>query len=602
MPDVRLLLGNEAVARGAWEAGCRVVASYPGTPSTEITESCARYPDLDTEWSVNEKVAMEIAAGASIGGARTLTCMKHVGLNVAADPLFTLAYTGVNAGLVVVVADDPGVHSSQNEQDSRYYARSAHLPMLVPSDASECLSFTKLAFDLSEQYDTPVIIGVCTRVAHARSRVELGERVEHPSREWTRNPSKYVMLPGPARARHIVLERRENCLRAAAETADWAYTAEYNDKSVGVICAGAAYQYVKEAMPNASVFKLNMVYPLPDEAIRGFAANVEQLLVVEELEPFIEDAVKAMGINCSGKDRTGKQGELSVNKVRAAFEPFASPPSRSAPDTLDAPEPPARPPAMCVGCPHRAVFYALARRKYTVSGDIGCYTLGMLPPHGAMDACLCMGASIGMAFGLNKARGDDFARNTVAVIGDSTFMHSGMTALLDAVYNRASLTLLILDNRITGMTGHQHNPASGFDIHNNPAPSVDLEAICRALGVTRVRSLDPFELTKLDGALKEETAFDGVSVIIARRPCALLGRKRSPSVTIEDCRKCGACMRLGCPALSKGEDGSVSVDPAQCVGCGLCARVCPFHAIHDKNPAASPAGEPATAVKGETRV
>ncbi|GHU73780.1 indolepyruvate oxidoreductase subunit IorA [Clostridia bacterium] len=576
MPDLKLLLGNEAIARAAWEAGARLVASYPGTPSTEITEAAAHYPEMNVEWSVNEKVAMEIAAGASIGGARTLTCMKHVGLNVAADPLFTLAYTGVNAGLVIVVADDPGIHSSQNEQDSRYYARSAHLPMLIPSDGQECLDYTKLAFELSERYDTPVMIGMCTRIAHSRSLVKLSERVEKPLPDWTRNPSKYVMLPGPARARHVALEEREKRLRADAGQSDWAYRVEWNKRDIGVVCSGTAYQYVREAMPDASILKLALVNPLPVEPIADFARQVGQLIVVEELEPFIEDAISAAGIVCFGKNRTGLQGELSVNKIRQAFADVLGLQPDAPTTSL---EPPARPPAMCPGCPHRAVFYTLAKRKYVVSGDIGCYTLGMLPPHGAMDACLCMGASIGMAAGLHKARGDEFAHKTVAVIGDSTFMHSGMTALLDAVYNRASLTLLILDNRITGMTGHQHNPASGFDIRNNPAPAVDLAKLVGAIGVEHVRTLDPFDMTALEEALAEETAFDGVSVLILRRPCALLNKRRDPPVIIENCKKCGACLRLGCPALSKSADEFVQANPTLCVGCGLCAKVCRFSAI-----------------------
>jgi indolepyruvate ferredoxin oxidoreductase alpha subunit len=573
-----LMLGNEAVARGAWEAGCRVVASYPGTPSTEITEFAATYPEMNVEWAVNEKVAMEIAAGAAIGGARTMTCMKHVGMNVAADPLFTLAYTGARGGLVVVVADDPGIHSSQNEQDSRYYARSAHLPMLIPADARECLELTKKAFELSELYDTPVILGTCTRVAHARSMVSVGERKQTQLPEWSREPSKYVMLPGPARARHIALEQRER--RVASEaSADWAYRVErpaQSDRSVGVICSGAAYQYAREALeqilPAAPILKLNLVHPLPENGVREFAESVDKLYIIEELEPFIEEAVRALGIPCEGKSLTGRQGELSVAKIRRAFG--APPPPHSA-ETSDAPP---RAPAMCPGCPHSAVFYALARRKYTVSGDIGCYTLGMLAPHRAMDACLCMGASIGIAFGLEKARGKEFSRNTVAVIGDSTFLHSGMTALLDAVYNRASITLLILDNRITGMTGHQHNPASGFDIHGQPAPAVDLEALVRALGVEYVSVLDPFDLPALEKALARETAREAVSVLILKRECALLNKKRGLPYHTRGCRDCGACMRLGCPALSRDAEG-VHVDETLCVGCGLCAKVCPFDAL-----------------------
>jgi len=580
----RLMLGNEAVARGAWEAGARVVASYPGTPSTEITEAAAAYPELQAQWSVNEKTAMEIAAGVSVGGARVLTCMKHVGMNVAADPLFTLAYTGVRGGLVAVVADDPGIHSSQNEQDSRYYAKSAHLPMLVPSDAQECLDFTKLAFDLSEAYDTPVLVGTCTRIAHARSPVKPGAREEKPLPGWTREPAKYVMLPGPARARHAALEAREKRLAQDASHNDVLARVEppldpsgKPGEGLSVVCAGTCYQYVKEALPGAAVLKLGLVHPLPEALIRDFAASAGRLAVVEELEPFLEDAIRAMGIPCEGKALTGRQGELSVNAVRRAFG-IPVPENPAIPDTSGIP---ARPPALCPGCPHRAVFYTLARKKLTVAGDIGCYTLGMLPPLGAMDTCLCMGASVGMAFGLEKARGREFAGSTVAVIGDSTFLHSGMTGLLDAVYNGGNTTLLILDNRITGMTGHQQNPASGKDIRGNPAPMVDLAAICAALGAASVRTLDPFDMDALDKALDEETARDGVSVILCRRACALLEKTHPPAYAVDAaaCKACGACVRVGCPALIRQPDKTMRIDAAMCFGCGVCAQVCRFGAI-----------------------
>lgn len=580
--NVTLMLGNEAIARGAYEAGCAAVASYPGTPSTEITEFAAKYGEMNVEWSVNEKVAMEIAAGVSYGGGRALTCMKHVGMNVAADPMFTLAYTGVNGGLVVVVADDPGIHSSQNEQDSRFYARAAHIPMLVPSDSRECLEFTKLAFELSEKWDTPVIVGTCTRIAHARSLVPVGEREPREVLPIAKNPAKYVMLPGPARNRHKYVEEREtkladeacSCSVKSLESLEsFAYRVE-NGGDIGVVCSGTAYQYVKEVMPNASVMKLHMVHPLPINAIREFAKNVKDLIVIEELEPFIEDAIKAAGIPCHGKELTGRQGELSVNRLREIMG------VKSVESVPNHDEPPARPPVMCPGCPHRAVFHTLNKGKYYVTGDIGCYTLGMMPPHKAIDACLCMGASIGMAMGIEKARGVDDTRRQVAVIGDSTFMHSGMTALLDAVYNKSRITLLILDNRITGMTGHQHNPASGFDIHGQPTDALNIEALVRALGVKRVQTVDPFDLKALEEALDIETQTREVSVIICQRPCALIVKPDKP-LGITDCKGCKACLAIGCPAMSIGGDGrSVTIERSLCTGCGLCVKLCRFGCIN----------------------
>ncbi len=565
-----LLLGNEAVARGAWEAGVKVVSSYPGTPSTEITESIAQYKEINAEWAVNEKVSLEVAFGAAMAGGRAMSCMKHVGLNVAADPLFTAAYTGIRAGLVIVVADDPEMFSSQNEQDSRYYARSAHLPVLEPSDAQECKDFTKLAFALSEQYDTPVLLRLTTRIAHARSPVTLGERVEVAVPAYEKNAPKYVMMPGNARRRHPIVVEREKAMAEAASGMD-INRAELRGKALGVICSGACYPYVREAAPDVSTFKLGMSYPLPEKALRAFAQSVDKLVVIEELEPFVEDALKAMGIAVSGKDKTGLTGELGVRKVREALLGERK-------DLPEAPAMPIRPPVLCPGCPHRATFFVLKKQKLNVFGDIGCYTLGATPPLSAMDATLCMGASIGMAFGAEKAQGKDFSRKSVAVIGDSTFLHSGVTALIDAVWGGGTITVLILDNRITGMTGHQQNPASGKDLYGNPAPMLDLEALCRGCGARHVRTVDPFDQSALDAVIREETAREAVSVVIVRSPCVLLTKEHPAPFAVHDCKNCGTCMRIGCPAISRVE-GGVTIDATMCVGCGLCAGLCPFHCI-----------------------
>ena len=513
-----LYLGNEAVARGAWEAGVKVCSSYPGTPSTEITETVSKYPEINSEWATNEKVAMEVAYGAAVGGARAMTCMKHVGLNVAADPFFTAAYTGVNAGLVAVVADDPFMFSSQNEQDSRLYARSAHLPVLEPADAQECKDFTKLAFALSEEYDTPVLLRLTTRIAHARSPVTLEGRAEREVLPYKKDMRKYVMMPGPARGRHVFVEEREKKLGENCNKME-INRAEYRDLRIGVVCAGACYQYVREAAPEVSVFKVGMSYPLPVAAIAEFAEKVEKLIVIEELEPFMENQLRAHGVACSGKDKTGLQGELSVLKIREILTGEKA-------NLPQLPAMPGRPPALCPGCPHRVTFQQLKKHDLTVFGDIGCYTLGALPPLSSVDTSLCMGASIGMAFGMEKARGKAFSRHAVAVIGDSTFLHSGITPLIDACYNGGTITVCILDNRITGMTGHQENPASGFNIHGEPAPALDLGALCRACGAASVRTVDPFDVKAFDAALEEELAREAVSVLIVKRPCVLLKGER----------------------------------------------------------------------------
>ena len=571
--DVQLLLGNEAVAQGAWEAGVKVVASYPGTPSTEVTEAIAKYPEVNVQWATNEKVAAEVAFGAAMAGARAMTCMKHVGVNVAADPLFTAAYTGVNGGLVVVCADDPAMHSSQNEQDSRYYARAAHIPMLEPADSQECLDFTKLAFKLSEELDTPVFLRLTTRIAHARSAATPGARDEVAVKPYQKDPLKYVMMPAMARKRHLTVEKRETFLAEAADRMPINLT-EMRDTQLGVITSGACYQYVRDALPQASTLKLGMVYPLPMRLIAAFAAKVKRLIVIEELEGLIEKDVKAAGFACEGKNLTGIQGELSVERVMNAV--LGTP----LPEAAAAAELPARPPVLCPGCPHRGVFYPISKLGLRVMGDIGCYTLAALPPLSAMDACLCMGASIGMASGAERAQGRAFSKGTVAVLGDSTFLHSGITPLIDAVYGKEAITVLILDNRITGMTGHQQNPATGLDIHNQPAPAVDLEALCKSCGVNHVAVVDPFDVKSVEKALREETARDEVSVIIARRPCALLIRDNPPPYVIEGCKNCGACMKLSCPAIER-QAKQVVINPALCIGCGMCAQVCAFGAIRE---------------------
>lgn len=568
----KLMLGNEAIARGAFEAGVRVVSAYPGTPSTEVSEYISKYPEVYAEWAPNEKVAFEVAAGASYAGARSMVCMKHVGVNVAADPMFTAAYTGVNGGLVILAADDPGMHSSQNEQDTRFYARSAHIPMLEPADSAEAKEFTKLAFELSEKYDTPVFVRTTTRLAHSQSFVEEEERNEVPLRPYVKDVSKYTMMPSSAIGRHVVVEARED--RLAADVNGFEINREeMRDDSLGVICSGVVYEYVREALPDASVLKMGMVYPLAVEKAREFAKKVKRLVVVEELEPFMENQIKAHGVMCEGKNLFSKQGELSVAIIKEKLLGV-----QTKAEKLDLP---VRPPVMCAGCPHRGVFYILNKLKLTVSADIGCYTLGAQPPLAAVDTVLCMGASVGMAHGFEKARGREQSEHTVAVIGDSTFIHSGITGLINAVYNMSNITLIILDNSTTGMTGHQQHPATGLTLKQQPAPVLDIVALCRTVGCASVRVVDSYDLAEVEKAVKEEVKRDGVSVIVAKRPCALLDRNYPPAYKVEDCRKCGMCFRLGCPAIEKQEDGSARINASLCVGCGLCSKVCRFGAIKE---------------------
>ncbi|NLK21087.1 MAG: indolepyruvate ferredoxin oxidoreductase subunit alpha [Epulopiscium sp.] len=567
----KLILGNEAIARGAYEAGVKVATAYPGTPSTEITEFIAKYDEIYAEWSPNEKVAMEVAIGASMGGARAMVSMKHVGVNVAADPLFTVAYTGVNGGLVVLVADDPGMHSSQNEQDSRHYARAAHIPMLEPSNSQEAKDYVKLAFELSEQYDTPIFVRMTTRISHAQSIVEFGERQNIELKPYEKNIQKNVMMPGMAIKRHVVVENRMNKMAADANEFD-INKVEWADKKIGVITSGIAYQYTKEALPEASVLKLGLVHPLPKKLIKDFAKEVETLYIVEELEPIIEDQVKSWGISIIGKEVFSVQGELSPRKIQKAV--LNTEKNIKAPEKL-----PGRPPVLCPGCPHRGMYYVLKKLKLNATGDIGCYTLGALPPLEGIDTCVCMGASIGMAHGMEKARGREFSKNWVGIIGDSTFIHSGITGLIDIVYNKGMSTVIILDNSTTGMTGHQDNPATGRTIKGEAAPILNLVELSRAVGIKNVRVVDPFDLKEVETVLKEETNRDEPSVIIASRPCALLIKTREPAYKINDnCIQCGLCLRLGCPAIEK-QDGKIVINDALCNGCGLCTRVCKTAAI-----------------------
>ena len=572
----QLMLGNAAVARGLYEAGCCVVSSYPGTPSTEVTEEAAKFDDIYCEWAPNEKVAMETAFGASLAGKRSFCGMKHVGLNVAADPLFTVSYTGVNAGMIIVVADDAGMHSSQNEQDSRHYAKAAKLPMLEPADSAEALAFTKQAYEISEEYDCPVIIKMCTRVAHSQSLVETSDRVEPPMKPYEKNIGKYVMMPGNAIRRHPVVEERMKKLAEFAEATGLNRIEEGTDHKVGIITSSTSYQYVKEVCGDRfPILKLGMVWPLPEQKIRDFAASVSLLTVVEELDPFLEDYCRQLGLALVGKDHFPITGEFSQNLVA---EKMGLPVHKGV--SLDEAIPP-RPPVMCAGCPHRGLFYTLNKNKCTVMGDIGCYTLGAVAPLSAMDMTLCMGGSISGIHGFNKARGAESEGKTVAVIGDSTFMHSGMTGLANIAYNQSNSTVIILDNSITGMTGHQQNPTTGYNIKGDPAGKIDLESLCRAMGFNRVRVVDPYDLKACDQAVKEELAADEPSVIISRRPCALLKYvKHNPPLVVnkDKCIGCKSCMKIGCPAVSIKE-GKAHVDNTLCVGCGVCEQLCPVGAF-----------------------
>ncbi len=589
----QLMLGNEAVARGLYEAGCRLVSSYPGTPSTEITEFAAEYcadtPDLWCEWAPNEKVALEVAFGASLAGARAACAMKHVGLNVAADPLYTMSYTGVSGGLVLCVADDPGMHSSQNEQDSRHHAIAAKVPMLEPSDSAESRAFAMRAFELSEQFDTPVLLRMCTRIAHSQSLVEIADRVDVPVKEYVKNPQKYIMAPANAIRRHPVVEERTRKLIEFAETCDLnrVEMSADGDTALGIICSGTCYRYVKEVFGyKASVLKLGLVNPLPETLIRDFADKVDRLVVIEELDPVIETHCRALGLSVEGKNLFPMEGEFSQNLIRRVF-------GLPVHEGITADEAiPVRPPVMCAGCPHRGLFYTLAKHKVTVIGDIGCYTLGMAQPLNAVDSVLCMGASVSGVHGFNKIGGKDAESRTVAVIGDSTFMHSGMTGLVNISYNASNSTVIILDNSITGMTGHQQNPTTGYNIHGDPAAKVDLEAFCRAVGIDRVTVVDPYDLAACEKAITEELAAEGPGVIISRRPCVLLKTvKPKPPVTISEieCRGCKKCMKLGCPAIHMEPTASnkagtrAVVDPTLCVGCGVCEQLCAFDAIKGGN-------------------
>jgi indolepyruvate ferredoxin oxidoreductase alpha subunit len=569
-----IMLGNEAFARGAYEAGVKVSAAYPGTPSTEISENLIQYKEIYAEWSPNEKVAMEVAIGASISGVRALASMKHVGLNVAADPLFTVAYTGVNAGLVAVVADDPGLYSSQNEQDTRAVARAAKVPVLEPADSQEAKDFIKFAYELSEKYDTPVIVRSTTRLSHSQGMVELEERVEPEDKVYERNTAKYVMMPGNAKFRHLAVEQRENAM--ALEGCDYPVNRiEYQDKQIGFITSGIPYQYVKEAFPEASVLKLGLLNPLPRKLIEEFADSVDKLYIVEELDPVIEEQVKSWGIEAVGKEIFTVQGEYSVNLLRKAVNGE----KLNLKNPADVPQ---RPPILCPGCPHRSVFSVMNKLKIHGAGDIGCYTLGAVAPLSVIDTTICMGASISSLHGMEKARGKDYIKNWVAVIGDSTFLHTGINSLMNMVYNQSTGTVLILDNSTTGMTGHQDHASTGKTLMGEAAYAIDLEALCKAIGIKHVEVVPAFDTVKLTTVLKEETAREEISVIITKAPCVLLNKKKITSqyrAIPSSCKKCGMCLKPGCPAITKNPDGTVWINDTMCNGCGLCYGACKFSAI-----------------------
>ena len=575
MSEKRILLGNEAIARGAYEAGVKVSAAYPGTPSTEVSESLVQYDEIYAEWAPNEKVATEVAIGASIAGVRSMCVMKHVGMNVAADPLYTAAYTGVRGGLVLVVADDPGMYSSQNEQDSRMVARAAMVPIVEPSDSAEAKEFMKYAYDLSEKYDTPVILRSTTRLSHSQGLVELEERAEPFDIPYERDMAKYVMMPGNAIKRHVVVEAR---MKQMAEDANSLpiNRVEYNDLSVGFITNGIAYQYVKEAMPQASVLKLGLLNPLPRKLIEEFASKVDKLYIFEELEPVVEEQVKSWGIQKAvGKEIFTVQGEYSANLIRERVLGQTSQVDKAA-------QVPARPPILCPGCPHRSVYTVLNKLKIHAAGDIGCYTLGAVAPLSVIDTTICMGASISTLHGMEKAKGREYIKSWVAVIGDSTFMHTGINSLMNMVYNQATGTVIILDNSTTGMTGHQDHAATGKTLKGQVVPAINIYGLCKSLGIEHVCEVDAFDQAELERVIKEEVARDAVSVIITKAPCALLKGIKFPNKCRplpDKCKKCGACLRPGCPALTKNEDGTISIDETMCNGCGLCMQLCKFDAI-----------------------
>ena len=569
-----IMLGNEAIARGAYEAGVKVSAAYPGTPSTEISENIIKYKDdIYSEWSPNEKVAAEVAIGASISGVRAMACMKHVGLNVASDPLYTVSYMGVNGGLVLVVADDPGLYSSQNEQDTRMVARAAQVPVLEPADSMEAKEYMKAAFQISEVFDRPVILRTTTRLAHSQGLVELYDREEVEDVPYEKNIAKNVMMPGNAKLRHVEIEKRNLELAEAANTLP-INTVEMNDTKIGVITSGIPYQYVKEALPNASVLKLGMVNPLPKQLITEFASKVDTLYIVEELDPVIEEQVKSWGIKAIGKEIFTVQGEYSANMIRKAIlkeEVAVKAPAAA----------PGRPPILCPGCPHRSVYYVLNKLKMHVAGDIGCYTLGAVAPLSVVDSVICMGASISSLHGMEKAKGKDYIKNWVAVIGDSTFMHTGVNSLMNMVYNKSTGTVMILDNSTTGMTGHQDHAATGKTLMGDTTNAIDIPNLCRAIGVKNVVEVNAFDIATLEKVVKEEVARDEVSVIITKSPCVLLDKSKKPVyIAHEDkCKKCGMCMKPGCPAMTKNPDGTIRIDDTMCTGCGLCESLCKFNAI-----------------------